>query len=88
MTAIHDDDGNEIADMTLSEKQDAILKAGEEIVVIYHTPQLLRTLLGEQNGTFVLRKNGDRITTANAATVKKFADLQRAIKAAREQRDA
>ena len=81
---IHDSDGNEIADIVLSVKQRAVLETGEEIVVIYHTPQTLRYVLGDKGGTFVLRKAGDRITVRDAAVLRRYAELQRAIKAARE----
>ena len=51
MPMIFDGDGNEIADIPLSEKQQRRARAGEEIVVIYHTPQMLRYLLGEHSGS-------------------------------------
>jgi len=44
---IFDGDGNEIADLDISEKQTKILELGEEVVLLFHTPQLLRSLLGE-----------------------------------------
>ena len=84
MPAIYDDLGNEIADIPLSEKQQTVLDAGEEIVVLYHTPQLLRRVLGQQDGRFTLGMDGERITTTDPVSLKKYADLQRAIKAARE----
>ena len=83
MSAIFDDNGTELADITLSEKQQTILDAGENIVVLYHTPQLLRAVLGEQNGSFTLTKgSNDSIVTSDPVSLKKYADLQRAIKAA------
>ena len=85
MTVIHDDDGNEIADIGLSEKQRTLLEAGENVVMIYHTPQMLRHLLGEHSGSFELHKHDDRIVVGDAERLRAFADLQRAIKAAREQ---
>ncbi len=85
MSTIHDGDGNEIGDIALSEKQQGVLETGEEIVVIYHTPQLLRHLLGEQSGSFVLQKRGQRIVAKDADHLRGYANLQRAIKAAREQ---
>lgn len=85
MTVIYDGDGNEIADIGLSDKQRAVLETDEEIVMIYHTPQTLRYLLGEHNGSFSLRKHEARIVVNNADRLRAFADLQRAIKAAREQ---
>jgi hypothetical protein len=84
MTVIHDGDGNELADIALSEKQETVLRTGEEIVVLYHTPQMLRYVLGEQSGSFVLRRHGERIEAGDPVSLRKYADLQRAIKAARE----
>ena len=86
MPMIFDRDGNEIADIPLSDKQQAVLDHDEEIVVIYHTPQLLRFVLGEQSGTFTLRKRGDHITAGDADGLRAYADLQKRIKAAWEQR--
>jgi hypothetical protein len=85
MTMIFDGDGNELADIALSEKQQAVLEHHEDIIVIYHTPQMLRYVLGEKSGTFMLRKRGDRIMTAAPDNLRAYADMQRAIKAAREQ---
>ena len=85
MTAIYDGDGNEIADIGLSEKQRTLLEAGENVVMIYHTPQMLRYLLGEHSGSFVLHKHEERVVVSNAERLRAFADLQRAIKATREQ---
>lgn len=83
MTVIHDGDGNEIAEIDLSEKQRAVLETGENVVMIYHTPQMLRHLLGEQTGTFVLHKHDDHVVVNDAGRLRKYAELQRAIKAAR-----
>ena len=33
-----------------------MLDDGDEIAMIFHTPQLLRFVLGERNGSFTLRK--------------------------------
>jgi hypothetical protein len=74
-----------IADIPLSMKQMAMLEAGEAITVIFHTPQMLRDLLGPRNGAFTLVKDNDRITTAEPDSVKQFADLQRAIHAVRRE---
>jgi hypothetical protein len=84
MSAIFDNNGNELADIALSEKQQTLLNTGENIVVIYHTPQMLRGLLGEQTGSFVLTKHQTQIVVNDADRLRAFADLQRAIKAARE----
>jgi hypothetical protein len=82
---IFDRDGNEIVDIPLSEKNQRVLDHDEEIVIIYHTPQMLRYVLGEKSGTFMLRKLGGRIIAADADGLRAYADLQRAIKVAREQ---
>jgi len=85
MDAVYDNDGNEIGNVSLSERQRATLETGAEIVVIYHTPQMLRSVLGEHNGSFMLRKDGDRVVTTTAAAVKDFVRLQAGIAAARTQ---
>jgi len=85
MTMIFDGDGNELADIALSEKQQGMLHHDEDIIVIYHTPQMLRHILGEKSGTFLLHKRGDRIITAAPDNLRAYASLQRAIKVAREQ---
>ena len=84
MTTIFDGDGNELAEIQLSEKQTQVLGAGEAIVVIYHTPQLLRHILGEQNGTFTLRKAGELVVAKDVDGLKRYAALQIAIRKARE----
>ena len=80
---IHDNDGNEVGDIELSAKQKAVLEAGEEVVVIFHTPQTMRYVLGEEQGSFILHKTDDRIIVHDADVLRRFARLQRAIKAAR-----
>lgn len=86
MPMIFDRDGNEIADIPLSEKQQAMLNDDEEIVVIYHTPQLLRFILGEQSGSFTLRKIGDHLAAGDADNLRAYAALQKRIKVAWERR--
>jgi len=83
MDTIYDSDGNDVGSIPLSDKQRTTIETGAEIVVIYHTPQLLRSLLGERNGSFVLRKDGNRVVTTTPAPVKEFVALQKAIVAAR-----
>lgn len=83
MPMIHDGDGNEVGDIVLSAKQRAVLETGEEIVVIYHTPQTLRHVLGEKSGTFTLLKVGERVIVRDANVLRRFVELQRAIKSAR-----
>jgi|KBSMisStaDraftv2_1062788.scaffolds.fasta_scaffold300297_2 hypothetical protein len=82
MFSIYKDDGEIIAEMPLTEKQLAALDEGGEIAVIFHTPQLQRTLLGERSGAFSLHKHGDRIVTSEPQAFKIYADMQKAIAAA------
>lgn len=84
MPKIFDCDGNELADIPLSEKQCALLEAGENVVTIYHTPQMLRHVLGQCNGTFTLTKQQDRIVVNDVPSLRAYADMQRAVKQARE----
>lgn len=81
---VFDGDGNELADFEISEKQQNLLELGEEIVVLFHTPQLFRSLIGERNGAFTLRKVGDHIVAPDAGIVSKYVDMLRAVKQARE----
>jgi hypothetical protein len=83
MSIIHDGDGNEVGDIELSIKQKSVLEAGEEIVVIYRTPQTLRHVIGDEEGSFILHKAGDRTIVRDANVLRNYAKLQRAIKAAR-----
>jgi hypothetical protein len=81
-TKIFDDGGTELAEIDLSYKQSHVLGAGEEIVVIYHTPQLLRHILGERSGTFTLHKVGEHVIAKDVAGLKRYAALQTAIRKA------
>jgi hypothetical protein len=85
MDAIYDADGNEIGSIPLSDKQRTTIETGADIVVIYHTPQMLRSLLGDCNGSFVLRKDGDRVLTTTPSAVKDYAKLRAAIAAAKQE---
>jgi hypothetical protein len=79
MVDVFDGDGNMIAGIPISEKQLAALEAGAEVAVIFHTPQLLRYLLGERSGSFSLHRAAGRIITRDVDAVKHFAELQAAI---------
>lgn len=82
MIKIYDADGNVVAEIpSLSEKLHAILEAGGEITMIFHTPQLMRGALGERNGSFSLRWDGDVLVTTTPAAVKTYAEIQAGIAA-------
>jgi hypothetical protein len=84
LTKIFDDGGAEIAEIEISERQAGVLEHGDQIVVIYHTPQLLRHVLGEQAGSFELHKRGQFVIAKDVDGIKRYAGLQDAIKHARE----
>lgn len=82
MPDVFDGDGNLLGDVSVSEKQLGILENGEDITVIYHTPQMLRGLVEQRNGSFTLRKSDDRIVTSDVEAVKAYAKLQKDIRGA------
>jgi hypothetical protein len=84
MFKIYGDDGEVLGAMPLTERQQKILDSGEQLVVIYHTPQLLQGLLGTRSGSIVLVKVGEEIRTVTPGATKDFIALQASIKAARE----
>jgi len=83
MPKIYDRDGNEIAEIDISEKQQKVLELGEEIVMLFHTPQLFRSLLGERTGSFMLRKIGTRVVALDDGSVRKYAEMIHAVREAR-----
>jgi hypothetical protein len=83
MPKIFDSDSNEIAEFPLSPKHEQALKAGEEITMLFHTPQLQRSLLGTVSGSFTLRKIGERVVALDPGSVKKYAAIQQGVKKAR-----
>ena len=82
LTTIYDSDGKEIGDIALSARQRALLDAGESIAVLYHTPQLLRSTLGENSGSFMLHKDGDRVVTPTPGPAKDCVRIQKGVKSA------
>lgn len=85
MFTIYDDQGNVIADIPLSEKQQALLDVGSEITVFWHTPRMLQNTLGTGSGQFNLYKDGNRIIAPNGDVLRRYVTLQSEIAAAREQ---
>jgi hypothetical protein len=79
MPDIFNQAGEKIADIPLSEKQTKQLEAGLSITIQYHTPQLLRNLLGSDSGSFEVHKDGTRIVAADPETAKKCAAMLQAI---------
>jgi len=84
MFKIYGEEGGVLGTLYLTEKQQKILDSGEQLVVIYHTPQLLQNMLGNRSGSVVLVKSGEEIRTKTPAATRQFLDLQASIKAARE----
>lgn len=85
-TEIFDSNGNSLASIPVSEKLRKILATGAEVTIIFHTPQLLRPLLGERSGSVTLRQMipGDRVITTQPGPVRAFATLQAAVRAAKQ----
>jgi len=84
MHDIYDRNGNLIASLPLSDQQAALLDKEGTLTVQYHTPQLLRHLLGDRNGTFDLHKDGGRIVAQASGSVRALAALLADAKKARE----
>jgi hypothetical protein len=85
MTDVFDDQGNMIASIPISEKMLAILEAGADVTIIFHTPKLLRNVIGEKTGSVVLRgKPSARVLARDPRAVKVMAELQAAIAQAKE----
>ena len=74
--------GVQLGTISLSEKTLALLDEGENVTVLYHTPQLLRDQLGQRNGAFALYKEGDHIMTDSPERLSEYLQLQSAIAAA------
>jgi len=88
MPEIYDADGNELGLISLTERQQAVLDAGGSIDVLYHTPQLMRTVFGTRSGVFSLHQDGDRLLTSTPAAVKDYAQLRAAVAAAKARESA
>jgi hypothetical protein len=83
MQTIYDGDGNELGQIPLTPKQQAVLDAGAVLTVQYHTPQLMHAALGQRSGTFTVHKDGERLISATPKSVKDFVAMQAAIAAVR-----
>jgi hypothetical protein len=88
MIEVFDRDGNRIDEIILSPKKVDLLARGVAVEVTYHTPQLLRYVLGEEHGTFTLGRTGERITAADPEAIRRYVRLQKRIKAVREPTNA
>jgi hypothetical protein len=76
MIDVFDGDDNLIANIPVSDRQLAVLEAGGEIGVTFHTPQLLHYVLGQRNGSFMLqRKPSGRVVARDAERVKELAQM-------------
>jgi hypothetical protein len=88
MADIFDPTGEKIAAIPLSERQLQLLDVGTTIVVQYHTPQLLRGILGEQTGSFALHKMSERIIATDPHAVKICAEMLQGVEFTRKKPDA
>jgi hypothetical protein len=79
---IFDGNGESLGRLTLSQNQMKTLATGGLIAVRYHTPQLLRGALGDRNGLFELKLEGEHITASDPGEVKRYIELLDAIEQA------
>ena len=87
MEEIFDVDGNSLGKIPLSARQMDLLAVGENITVQYHTPQLLRHLVGERSGSFELGKNAAGqivVVPDDVVALQRFVKLFTDIKRTRE----
>ncbi len=82
MEQIYDRNGDPLAIVPVSERMLDILDTGEEMTIIYHTPQLLRDRLGNRSGNFVLYKVGDQIRVTDQKPFLEFVQIQAGVEAA------
>jgi hypothetical protein len=71
--------GEYLGMVAMSPMQHDKLYAEGSIVVTYHTPQLLRNILGQRSGQFKLYKSGEDIVTDDVAAVKECAEMFKRI---------
>ena len=69
---IFDNDGNSLGKIPLSENQMKTLAMGCLIAVRYHTPQMLREILGDRSGLFELRLADGNIVTQGTEETKRY----------------
>jgi len=79
---IFDGNGDSLGRITLSHNQMKTLATGGLIAVRYHTPQLLRPTLGDRNGLFELKLEGEHITATDPGEVKRYIALLDAMEQA------
>ena len=82
MEQIYDRNGDPLAIVPVSERMLDILDTGEEMTIIYHTPQLLRDRLGNRSGNFVLYKMGGQIRVTDPKPFLEFVQIHAGVEAA------
>jgi len=79
---IFDPDGHELGDIPLSERSLELLREnGSQVVILYHTPRMLEG--AKRNGSFTLRRDGERLITRDVAALREYAAMQAQIGALR-----
>ena len=86
MALIHDLDGKQSFELPLSFKQRELLDTGAEVTISYHTPQLMRGLLGTRSGKVTIKRQGDRVIASNTRDFHAFKLLREAIETVQKQR--
>lgn len=85
---IYDPEGDQSIDLPLSDKQRALLEAGEDVTISYHTPQLMLGLIGRRSGQITIKQQGDRVMASKLDAFREFRALRAAIEAVQKQREA
>jgi hypothetical protein len=87
MALVHDLDGKQSMEVPLSFKQRELLDAGQEVTISFHTPQLMRGLLGSRSGKVTIRRQGDQVIASNTRDFHAFKMLREAIETVQKQRE-
>jgi len=87
MATVYDPEGKHSLDLPLSEKQRALLEAGGEVTIVYHTPQLMRGLIGRSSGQLKVKQTDGRCMASDPLAFRAFQALWVAIEGVRKQRE-
>ena len=73
---VYEANGAHIGEIPISAQQRAVLHAGGRITIDYHTPRMLREMLGARNGSFDVREIDGRLLVSDAEQVKCYIAMQ------------
>lgn len=81
---VYDDAGNFLADVPVSENQIEKLNAGMTVRVRYQTPRMLRGIIADVSGEFLLSLDALGAKTATPLAVSDYLGLQSAVQAEKD----